>query len=107
MTLQIRPDPVEIKWRNTPPEHNGTYFMAERPIDYDLAKPIAVSKIEHWGDCGHEEFYEINSGPHRGKRVEELIGAVWYGPIYVPHMSLQQRDAWQAEFEAKLNDGKE
>lgn len=101
MTLQIRPEPVEIKWRNTPPEYNGTYFMAEQPKDYDLAKPVAVWKID---DC-HEVFYEINSGPHRGKRVEELIGAVWYGPIHVPHMSFQQRDEWQTEFESRVISG--
>lgn len=73
--------------------------MAEQPVDFDLAKPVAVWKIEQWSDNGHELFCQINSGPHRGKRVEELVGAVWYGPIYVPYMSFEQRDAWQAEYE--------
>lgn len=67
------------KWRTTPPVENGWYFMAEKPDEYDLAKPVGVRRIE---DSDGVRF-EIN-GWYSGKayrNVTDFPNAVWFGPF--------------------------
>jgi hypothetical protein len=66
-------------WFTLPPVHNGWYWYADKPEDWDLARPVPVQRIEYGTG---EVFYQAYID-HRWQNVTEVSG-IWAGPFFRP-----------------------
>lgn len=69
------------QWFIGKPTSNGWYFVSKNTRDWDIAKPVAVRRIEYGNGNVEFEFSFFDDKGWLG--VELLENAIWYGPLVI------------------------
>lgn len=69
-------------WFQGMPTKCGWYFYAEKPKDWDFAKPVAVERVESPGQSPQFRVQMHDMG--EWTPVEKFQTGIWFGPLEFP-----------------------